>query len=89
MRTALPITLPNGLLGGVLINRGCRAACSMSAFPHSDHAADMPDRSELGHERPTLRCPLDVRFSREQTFRYGLLSNSGSFAMLAANTAEP
>ena len=31
MRTALPITLPNGLLGGVLINRGCRAACSMSA----------------------------------------------------------
>src|SRR2546425_13243104 len=27
---------------------GCRAACSMSAFPQSDHTADIPDRSEFG-----------------------------------------
>jgi hypothetical protein len=49
-RVANHFAEPNGLLGGVLINRGCRAACPMSAFPHSDHAADMPDRSELGHK---------------------------------------
>ena len=30
---------------------GWRAACSTSAFRHSDHPADMPDRSELGHMR--------------------------------------
>jgi hypothetical protein len=38
----------------------------------------------MGHERPTLRCPLDVRLSRERTFRYSSLSNSGSLAMFAA-----
>src|ERR1700674_2521112 len=27
---------------------GWRAACSMSAFPQSDHTADIPDRSEFG-----------------------------------------
>jgi hypothetical protein len=40
---------------------GSRAACSISAFPHSDHAADMPDRSELGHFRtrePQRTAPL-------------------------------
>ena len=24
---------------------------TLADFPHSDHAADMPDRSELGHQR--------------------------------------
>ena len=36
--------------GALIKSRGWRAACSTSAFPHGDHPADMPDRSELGHE---------------------------------------
>ena len=34
-------------------NWGRRAACSTSAFPHSDHPADIPGGSELGH-KPTF-----------------------------------
>jgi hypothetical protein len=32
----------------------------------------------FGSRATDLRCPRDVRFSRERTFHYGLLSNSGS-----------
>ena len=44
---------------------GMAPACSTSAFPHSDHPADMPDRSELG--RPTefsirFRVGFDLNF---------------------------
>jgi len=49
-------------------------------------AAQIDNRSEdrIGSRATGLRCPRDVRLSRERTFRYGLLSNSGSLAMLAA-----
>ena len=36
--------------GRLVKPRGICATCSMSAFPHSDQVADMPDRSELGHK---------------------------------------
>ena len=34
-----------------------RGACCMSAFPHSDYAADMPDRFELGQQRTIRAVP--------------------------------
>ena len=37
-----------------------------------------------GSRATGLRCPRDVRLFREQTFRYGLLSNSGCLAILTA-----
>ena len=48
---------------------GWRAACSTSAFPLSDHPADMPERSELSH------CVEKVRVST----RSNLFSAAGAF----------